>query len=120
MRRKEHLCLTAQASQADKPHACMQPREAGWPQWRLSLDIPEATQAMAEYPTIEEAAGLSRQKKKTNKPTKKPNQNRTEPEATAVEEAGGNWTKSSLFRDTTTAPYNSSQIQSIFVGICIL
>lgn len=91
----------------------MQPREPGWPQWRWSLDVPKATQAMAEDPTIKEAAGLSRKKK-----TKQ--QNRTEPEARAVEEAGGNWSKSCLFRDTTAAPYNPPQIQSIFVGICIL
>lgn len=90
MRREKHLCLAAQARRADKPHAYMQPREPGWPQWRWSLDIPEA--AMAEDPAVEEPAGLSRQKKK------KANQNRTDLEATAVEEVGGNWSKSCLFR----------------------
>lgn len=61
---------------------------------------------MAEDPTSEEAAGLSRQKN-------------PEPKAAAVEEMGDNWSESCLFRDTTSDPSPQLKIQSIYVGIRI-
>lgn len=106
VRREEQLCLAAWARQADKPHACTQPGEPSWPRWRWSLAIPKATQAIAEVPTSEEAAGLSRQKN-------------PEPEAAAVEEIGENWSESCLSSDTTSDPSPQPKIQSIYVGIRI-
>lgn len=106
VRREDQLCLAAWACQADKPHACMQPGEPGWARWSWSLAIPEAARAMAEDPTDEEAAGLSRQKN-------------PKPEAAAVEEIGENWSESCLFRDATSDPSPQPKIQSVYVGVRI-
>lgn len=84
------------------------------------LTSPRQPRPWQRIQPLRKQLALAGKKKPPKKPKKTPNQNRTEPEATAVEEAGGNWSKSCLFRDTTAAPYNLPQIQSIFVGICIL